>query len=410
MKNQISVGSQNTLQTGQNATNGLIQSQEVSKVNRWKFFTLILFGVLIVLLASAGFILKSQYELKFPRIVNKNNSAPIINKSHYKLPFRNFTVVLEQDGRSVDDYGIGVTGRSFWGLPIQSADKTAQFYYDSNEDMYYLNQPGGYVTLSIVVDSDQLKSKVIKSKENYKEVECEWDLYPMVNHKVSAIGIKCTTTIINPDNFNQRDISSIRNCYLPLKSDTYDNDTWLAYEQKIKPMGDVDLCELLVRIGLSSVSLEYDQKINNISTTGNWKTYNFIDDSIMFKYPGDWQAQKEEIFGSRTVTEFRYKNTSVLELTAQGNYNQVNGQPYKSLGEFLGVRFEQSKETIVDRQVARRIEDQGDPGHVIPYEEIVVFTPDKKAVVSLYYKSSNYDKTDTNGILDKILSSFRFLK
>ena len=251
-------------------------------------------------------------------------------------------------------------------------------------------------------------SKVINNKEKYEEVECEWDLYDMVGNKTSAVSIKCTTTQTNPDDLNQRHISSTRNCYLPLKSNTYDNDTWLAYEQKAKPMGDVDLCELLVRIGLSDVYLEYNQKINNISTTGNWKTYNFIDDSMTFKYPGDWQAQREEVFGSRTVTEFRSKNTPVLELTVQGNYNQVNEQPYKSLGEFLGVRFERSKETVIDRQVARRIEDQGDPGHVIPYEEIVVFTPDKKAIVSLYYKSSSYDKTDANKILDQILSTFKF--
>jgi len=408
MENQINVGDQNTLQTGQNATNGLIQFQEVSRVNRWKFFTLILFGVLIVLLASAGFILKSQYQHKSSKVVNENNSTPIINKSYYKLPFKNFTVVLERDGRNVDGHGIGATGRSFWGLPIQSTDENANLYYDSNGDTYYLSQPGGYATLSIIVDSDQLGYKVINNKEKYEEVECEWDLYDMVGNKTSAVSIKCTTTQTNPDDLNQRHISSTRNCYLPLKSNTYDNDTWLAYEQKAKPMGDVDLCELLVRIGLSDVYLEYNQKINNISTTGNWKTYNFIDDSMTFKYPGDWQAQREEVFGSRTVTEFRSKNTPVLELTVQGNYNQVNEQPYKSLGEFLGVRFERSKETVIDRQVARRIEDQGDPGHVIPYEEIVVFTPDKKAIVSLYYKSSSYDKTDANKILDQILSTFKF--
>lgn len=143
--------------------------------------------------------------------------------------------------------------------------------------------------------------------------------------------------------------------------------------------------------------------------TASWKTYNYIDNSIMFKYPEDWQAEKEGIFGSRSVTEFKYKNTAILELTVQGNYNQITGKPYKNLDEFLGPRLSKSKETFIDGQAAKSIEDQGDPGHVIPYEEALVFTPDKKAIVSLYYKSSYYDKPNANRILAQILFTFKFL-
>jgi len=143
--------------------------------------------------------------------------------------------------------------------------------------------------------------------------------------------------------------------------------------------------------------------------TVGWKTYNHIDNSIMFKYPEDWQVEKEGIFGSRSVTEFKYKNTTLLELTVQGNYNQITGKPYKNIDEFLGPRLNKSKETFIDGQSAKRIEDQGDPGHVIPYEEVLAFTSDKKAIVSLYYKSSYYDKPNTNRILDQILFTFKFL-
>lgn len=149
--------------------------------------------------------------------------------------------------------------------------------------------------------------------------------------------------------------------------------------------------------------------ITENDVTAGWKTYNSMDNSIMFKYPEDWQAEKEEIFGSRSVTEFKYNNTPLFELTVQGNYNQVTEQSYKNLKEFLGARLSKSKETLVDGQEAKRIEDQGDPGHVIPYEEVLVFTPDKKAIVSLYYKSSYYDKPNANRILDQILSTFKFL-
>lgn len=143
--------------------------------------------------------------------------------------------------------------------------------------------------------------------------------------------------------------------------------------------------------------------------TASWKIYNSIDNSIMFKYPEDWRVEKEGIFGSRTVTEFKYNNTPLFELTVQGNYNQVTGKPYKNLVEFLGQRLNKSRDTLVDEQSAKRIEDQGDQGHAIPYEEVIVFAPDNKAIVSLYYKSSYYDKPTANRVLDQIILTFKFL-
>ena len=144
-------------------------------------------------------------------------------------------------------------------------------------------------------------------------------------------------------------------------------------------------------------------------TTVNWPTYHSIDNLLMFKYPRDWQAEKAEVFGSITVTEFKYNNTVLFELTLHGNYNQVTGKPYNSLNEFLGPKLIKSKDIFIDGQVAKKIEDQGEPGHVIPYEEAIVFTPDNKTVVSLNYKGSYYDKPTANGVLDQILSTFKFI-
>jgi hypothetical protein len=128
----------------------------------------------------------------------------------------------------------------------------------------------------------------------------------------------------------------------------------------------------------------------------------------MFKYPRDWQAEKAEVFGSRTVIEFKYKNTALFELTLHENYNQLTGKPYNNLDEFLGPRLIKSRDIFVDGHAAKKIEDQGEPGHVIPYEEVIVFTPNSKAIVSLSYKSSYYDKPTTNEILYQILSTFKF--
>ena len=156
---------------------------------------------------------------------------------------------------------------------------------------------------------------------------------------------------------------------------------------------------------------EFPKSENNLDvtndTTVNWSTYHSIDNSLMFKYPRDWQAEKAEIFGSRTVTEFKYNNTVLFELTLHGNYNQVTGKPYNNLNEFLGPRLIKSKDIFIDGHAAKKIEDQGEPGHVIPYEEAIVFTPDNKTIVSLYYKGSYYEKPAANGILDQILSTFK---
>jgi len=156
---------------------------------------------------------------------------------------------------------------------------------------------------------------------------------------------------------------------------------------------------------------EFPKSENNLDvtndTTVNWSTYHSIDNSLMFKYPRDWQAEKAEIFGSRTVTEFKYNNTVLFELTLHGNYNQVTGKPYNNLNEFLGPRLIKSKDIFIDGHAAKKIEDQGQPGHVIPYEEAIVFTPDNKTIVSLYYKGSYYEKPAANGILDQILSTFK---
>ena len=208
--------------------------------------------------------------------------------------------------------------------------------------------------------------------------------------------------------------------------------------QKLNKPRVIILVALLVVLSLGGIfaGIYYRQKqiinsspsTNNISA--NWRTYNSIDNSLMFKYPEDWQAEKEEVFGSRTITEFKYNNTPLFVLNIQGNYNQVTGKPYINLAEFLDQRLnkledasyikgqmeqslidtlKKSKDIFVDGQVAKKIEDQGDPGHVIPYEEVIVFTPDNKAIVSLNYTSSLYNRPTANGVFDQILSTFKFI-
>lgn len=141
--------------------------------------------------------------------------------------------------------------------------------------------------------------------------------------------------------------------------------------------------------------------------TADWKTY--TSESASFLYPQDWVAESPQVFGSRSEVDFKYNLTTVLALSMVGNYNNSTGEPFATLNEFLGNRDSNAKEINVGGYQAKRITSTGETGHVIPYEEVVLFTPDKSLIVSLYYQASYYEKPEANRVLDQILSTFKFL-
>jgi hypothetical protein len=125
--------------------------------------------------------------------------------------------------------------------------------YDSTEDVFYLYQPGGYSTIRLILTDDlsALASVDTKGDGALSIKKCDKKPYPQLGEHIGAEAIKCEITHINPEDTTQSDSSSITNCYIPLK-----NDIWLAYEQKMKFQGDVDLCDSLKEIGLKKVSVE----------------------------------------------------------------------------------------------------------------------------------------------------------
>lgn len=142
--------------------------------------------------------------------------------------------------------------------------------------------------------------------------------------------------------------------------------------------------------------------------TANWKTYR--DERLMFRYPEDWTIDPVQVFGSRSEIEFKYQKTSAFSLTYIANYNNGTEKPFTTLEEFTGTRRDRySKEILLAGQKAKYIVDPGDPGHVISYEEVLFFSPDNKAIVSLHYEQSYYDVPKANKILDQILSTFKFI-
>lgn len=144
--------------------------------------------------------------------------------------------------------------------------------------------------------------------------------------------------------------------------------------------------------------------------TANWKT--FSDDILSFNYPSSWEVSSTQVFGERTVVEFKYKMTPLFTLSEIGNYNQGIGKPFVSLDAYIGKRIDISKDILIGASPAKRITAATVPpelsGHVIPYEEVVLFTPDKSLLISLYYEKDYFDKTDSNKVLDQILSTFKF--
>ncbi len=135
--------------------------------------------------------------------------------------------------------------------------------------------------------------------------------------------------------------------------------------------------------------------------TANWKTYVSKDNLFTFKFPADWAVEPSQTFDSQSVTEFKFQNNPLFTVSLIGNYDQLN--------EYLAVRALKPKDLILDGQQAKRVSDPGEPGHIIPYEEVVVFTPNKKLIVSLYFKPDYYPQARENKTFDQILSSFKFL-
>lgn len=145
--------------------------------------------------------------------------------------------------------------------------------------------------------------------------------------------------------------------------------------------------------------------------TANWKTY--TNKRISFKYPEDWMEGPPYISTSQTIVQFQYQLTTVLTLS-QVSTNEKTRKPYTSLDEYVGSsRAGISKDIVIDGYPAKRMITSTIPpelsGHTIPYEEVVLFTPDKSAIISLHYEKDYYNKSSADKVLDQILTTFKFL-
>lgn len=137
-----------------------------------------------------------------------------------------------------------------------------------------------------------------------------------------------------------------------------------------------------------------------------WKTYS--SGSFTFRYPDDWTVGEPVVLGSGWEAEFNYNSGKPFYIREIINYNQTTGSPYASLDEFIGDNSgaDSVEDYVLDGKPARFMYSNGEAGHVIPFDEIVAFTPDAKYVLVLYYQPDIYD--EKAGTFNGILTSFKF--
>lgn len=144
-------------------------------------------------------------------------------------------------------------------------------------------------------------------------------------------------------------------------------------------------------------------------TISNWKTYSNLSPSFSFKYPLDWTIDDEQIFGSRKEINFRYNQTTTLTLTVSANYNNETGNPFTTLDEYLGTRALIANDINIGNIKAKLVIDPGKEGHVVPYQEVVLFlTGNSTNILSFYYQKDFYNNPQSENVLSQILSTFIF--
>lgn len=373
--------------------------------------------ILFIVLPFAGF----YFGLSYQKATTVPLSTDIVikdvvispQKSALKLEFKDLTITLEKESVAKDS-------GTLFSLPIKRVDGPVinsnpggdlfnlpmgpYIYYSKQTDGFYDLQPGGYSQLSLT-DSTEInnlsKSYEKEGKPSQSKIKflCNNFHYPVGS--IDALAVSCTTTITVPTGGDE---STTANCYLPLETGKY-----LAYEQKVKPVGmSINMCEQLSQMGVTEVTwlrtLSNSQELASPSAT--WKNYK--DETLSFEYPGDWEVTPRQVFGSHSGITFNFQNTTALSLSYIGNYNNGTGKAYSSLSEYLGASALKANNTTAAGYKALRVVDAGEPGHVVPYEQVVLYSPDGKEIISFYYQSVYYPVAAADKVLDKITATLKF--
>ena len=130
-------------------------------------------------------------------------------------------------------------------------------YYDVATDKYYIFQPGGHIEIRLVSETEinKLVGETISpsdpTAESSNKTICTKDFETLGNMQVAAVTCKQTFYSI-PENNILLEEETI-NCYLPVSAKLY-----LAVEQTVKPIGDINMCESLNSLGYQNATIVND--------------------------------------------------------------------------------------------------------------------------------------------------------
>lgn len=140
------------------------------------------------------------------------------------------------------------------------------------------------------------------------------------------------------------------------------------------------------------------------SPTTSWNQYSDSDTRFTFNYPQTWHISDTNIGGSHSDVEFDFENGKPMYLRVSANYNQLTGQPYSDLNEYLSSNLSLYDDITIDQTPAKYRSDSGGE-HVIGFEEIIFITPDSQSIITLHFQPSYIDESFPSDTFDEIVSS-----
>jgi hypothetical protein len=144
--------------------------------------------------------------------------------------------------------------------------------------------------------------------------------------------------------------------------------------------------------------------------TPSWQTYN--DSDFSFSYPISWFKNNQTHTGSGYIVEFVSPDSTFnLTFTSRGNYNQLTGQPFATIDDYVNTPYK-LETIIVDGQDGRRTLPRAGSEN---FNSVVFLGKDGKTIYTLELKSGDTPFNTPAQIVDQgqalfnqILSTFKF--
>jgi len=150
----------------------------------------------------------------------------------------------------------------------------------------------------------------------------------------------------------------------------------------------------------------------------DWMVYS--NTHVSFEYPSSWVKKNPQPIGSGLVQEIQSPDrTYTLTFTSRANYNNATGEPFSSLGEFVGDYPEgKTEKTTLDQREAIRILPYTSPAYIGTDKEsdhsaVYVFSKDQQTIyileITIQAKQDMAKVRVGHRTFNQVLSTFKFL-